>query len=257
MSNCEQTEELLVDLLDDALDATSRASVEEHLATCEACAETLRSYRAISDAYREVPEEDVSAEVANEVLAQARAATPRLRVLRSPALLMLAAAAAILLVWGFQWLGGEQQTNSRSVASLLQRGDAFVSRGRIDRALELYRDAASVASSDEEHATIRHRLGTAYIELLRYEDALVELDGIADLYPNYSERKGALFERARALASLGETGRAIQAYQLVAAEFPDDPGEVQNEIRSLQATSIEPREEAMQELQALGYLGDN
>jgi len=257
MSNCEQTEELLVDLLDDALDPTSRARVEEHLATCETCAETLRSYRAISDAYREIPEEDVSDEMADEILARARVGKPRLRVLRSPVLLMAAAAAAILLVWGFQWLGSEQQTVSRSIAILLERGDGFVSRGRIDRALEIYRDAASLARSDEEHAAIRHRLGTVYFELLRYEDALVELDAIALRFPNYSKRREALFQRARTLASLGETGRAIQAYQLVAAEFPDNPGEIQNEIRSLQATSIDPRAEQMQELQALGYLGDD
>jgi anti-sigma factor RsiW len=121
---CEQCSELLGEAVDGALDAASRAQVDEHCRGCAACGELLNDLRNIREAAASLERRAPSPEVW-------RAIQSRIRPSARSSLIRLAAAAAIVLMagtaaWfaaGRQWLDAPDAPASdlvRNAATELQ-----------------------------------------------------------------------------------------------------------------------------------------
>ncbi len=258
MSNCERTEEQLIDFIDGSLDEPASELVQAHLASCDVCSETLRSYRGISAAYRAHPETDVDPRIADRLLKNAADELSSTDPRPFPRwIAVCVAAAALILAWTSGWLFNEPELEATDVfTERLIDSDQYLRKGQFAEALLILETAQREAVTEQERATIRHHLGTAHLAMENYAETVFVLDAFVDEFPNYANRKDVLIKRAEALARLGEAGQAIQAYQLVVAEFPDDRTSVENRITALETAIFGSRDNEPATLQALGYVGD-
>ena len=269
MSDCNRTEELLVDALDSALTPAEREAFDGHVAGCRACRERVDSYRAILAGYRAVPDVEVDPAITERILAEAATSggsapgdsvpsvvssgAPRNR-LRLLTLVSAAAAAVLLSVWiAHRGGGGVVNVAPDPAAELVREGDGYRESGDLERARAAYRRARGLAGNEANAARVLHRLGEVSLALKQYRRASEQLGDLAERYPDYAERRQVLLLRAEALAGLGEVGQAIQAYRLLAQEFPGDRAEVERRVLGLERADSEALRE---QLRGLGYLGD-
>lgn len=261
MIDCTRAEELLVDELEAPLPAEQRALLDAHLAGCEACRGTAGDFRRIRAAYRALPDAEAPSLSAQDVLARAGLGQPNRPPRLSRAVPLALAAAALLLVALWIWRGlvpdGARAPRGADprVALLIEQGDAERAAGDRERAIRTWRDALSLPASDRQAATLHHRIGEARLALGAFDEALAELELVARRYPDYEGRERALFSRGAALEGLGEIGRALQAYEQLAAEFPESQAEVRERVERLGRPDAIPSEQ-IQALQSLGYAGD-
>ena len=255
MTDCKHTETKVVDYLDAALSAVDRAKFEQHIASCGACGAMVRSYRAIQDVYRDIPDEDVSDSMSRSILTVARetqAPPASHALLRFP--VVLAAAIAVLFVWIGSHLFSSRpavETESRpALVEFTRQGEAHRTAGRLEQAIASYEHALTLAEDGVRRAELLHRAGALYLELERPELALERLEDLTRHHPNYDERSSGLLLLGEALEGIGEVGRALQAYRRVAQEFPDASVEAQRRMEHLEFVE----ETEFEALRALGYV---
>jgi len=68
-----------------------------------------------------------------------------------------------------------------------------------------------------------HIIARYYIKRHSYNSAVLRLNGIVELYPNYRERDGVFFDLASALSGLGRTAEARLYFDRVVTEYPKSP----------------------------------
>lgn len=246
MSECTRTEERLVDYLDGALSPREHEALESHTASCRACSAVLRESRSILEAYRSVPDDDVSAEVARKLLAAARlpaiARRPRRR-----ALALVAAAAAVLVTVAVLWFG--RGTSSDPIADALRDAGSHLASGELGTAITSYEKALALARGDVREAEILQRLAELHLERSEFASALARLERLVSARPDHANLEAVLLLRGRALEGLGDREQALELYRVVADEFPSSRDEALRKISALEGPVIERAEE----LQALGY----
>jgi len=248
MTDCTRTEEGLVDYLDGTLPQRERAALEAHAARCRACGAALAESRAILEAYRALPDEDVGPEIAERVLA---AALPRPVVSRRRRLVVLAAVAAVIVAVLASMFWSGRGAPADPIASLLREGAAQVAAGRTEAALASYEQALALAGSDERAAEILQRLAEVHVAERDFARALARLDLIASAHPNYADLEAVLLLRGRALEGLGERDEALACYRHIATAFPHARREAVSRLQALQELSPEDAKS----LRALGYGG--
>jgi len=143
---CEEVEELLSEHVDGSLDAPTAASVEAHLASCEACPPLLDALREVVAALRGVAVLEPAADLASRSAAAAlRAGAPWIRLprprLTPPAWLLATAAGIALVVTGTTVLLAREgssprrfrmvERTSNAAAYLAERKDRLVEDIRI------------------------------------------------------------------------------------------------------------------------------
>lgn len=247
MSECARVEERIVDSLAGELPREERAELEAHLASCAACRDTLRSYRAIQEAYRGVPEADASPAVAERILAASRARSrgpwrARRRLLAAAALVL-----AILVPVLYLSKGGDE-----GLEALVIRADALRDTGELRQAEAAYEEALAKAGDGVRAAEIQHRLAAVEVSEGAFERALPRLNALLARQPGYADRLDVLLLRGRVLEKLGLREQAIQAYLRVATEFPGEADEITRRVHELENT-LTPVE--LESLRALGYAG--
>ena len=117
--DCAETEPLLVDLADERLDADQVDRIDEHLASCQACAALLSDLRRSGTLLEQIREDQESelASVTKKPVRVANAPHP-LRPLRRARKLVaaLAVAAAMALIVTVTWDGGTNQPEPLQLA---------------------------------------------------------------------------------------------------------------------------------------------
>lgn len=249
MNDCARIEERIVDFLEDELSLESREEVSTHLARCPICRETARSYRGIREAYRGVPEADVSPATAGRILAAARAQRPRLR--RSPRLVLLAA--ALLLAVLIPVVIVSLRRPADPVATLVHQGDEQRASGALEQAERSYEEALAAAGDEARAALVLHRLAALQVARGEFAPALERLNVVIARYPSYEARRDALLLQGEALEGLKLLDQAIQTYRLVASEFPAETSAVARRIDGLED---ELEHTTLDTLRALGYVGE-
>jgi anti-sigma factor RsiW len=261
MNSCKQTELVVVDYLDEALPPAERAAFEAHVASCDACRETLESYRAIEAAYRALPDADVGERLAGGLLHTAREATvsaraaPRRRSRTRTALLGLALLAASVLALVGLWrafVAAPGDEPGRQFDALVVEGDARREAGDLAAARTAYEDALRLAGEEARAAEVLHRLAEVLVAADETERALEVLGEIDQRHPEYPERSALLLLEGEVLEALGESGRALQLYRRVAFEYPAQRDAARTRARELERM-LDPH--AGHASEGLGYIG--
>lgn len=268
--DCATYEHWLLDLLEDTLPAEHADAAERHVASCDACRSATEEARRIRAAYAELPVDDVGDELAASLLAEARgqltAPAPGTTAVRDgppartarPVLVrvaLLAAAALLLVVLGQLLLDGPDAEAVRPdvqgrVADLLRRGEAARDAGDDDTALGMYQTALRVAVDAAARLDLHHRVGELHLDGGRPELALPELNLVLAGAPDYPRRDVAMLQRAQALEASDRLTDALEAYEQLAAEFPDMRDVADERIRELDVLDGA----MLDQLRALGYM---
>ena len=249
MSECSRLEERIVDFLEGDLSPEDCERFAVHVDRCTTCRDTVRSYRAIREAYRAVPAADVAPEIAARVVDAARPGRTTLRPPSRRRVLTGAFVAAVLVPLVVLWIG----ERSDPVAALLALGDSERAANELQRAESTYARALALAGDDVRAAEILHRLAGVLVARGDFASALLRLAPLIERYPRYERRSDALLLRGEALVGLGEVGAAIQTYSLAALEFPGEEAQFTRRIRELEERRR--KSDALEALQSLGYAG--
>jgi tetratricopeptide (TPR) repeat protein len=248
MNDCTRIDQELVDYLEGDLAEEQRVELESHVARCQRCRDTLHSYRTIQDAYRGMPEADVDARVAGRVLAAARRRPVARRTRRA-----LVVAAGLLLCAAIAVFATRLRERPDRITELVQRADAQRAAGDPQGAASSYEEALALAGGGERSAEILSRLAAVHVEQGQFERALAVLGAAIERDPACAKRRDVLLLLAEALAGKGWREQAIETYQRVARQFPEDRVEIERRVLALE-NSISRDERA--DLQALGYAGE-
>lgn len=247
MNDCTRIDQELVDYLEGELAGEERVALESHVTSCPRCSDTLRSYRAIQDAYRAVPETDVSAHVAESILGAARQRpVARRRVRRA-----LLVAAGLVLCASIAALAIRLRARHDPVEELVQRAEAQRAAGHLERAASLYEDALALAGDDDRAAELLYTVAALRVEQGLFENALAALSTGLERQPALRGRRDVLLLFAEALAGAGRRDEAIEAYRRLARRFPEDQLDIEQRVHALEKARSD--EEA---LMGLGYAGE-
>jgi len=252
MSDCTRVEEHLVDLLEGELPHAERATLDAHLAACATCQETVRATRALLEAYRGLPEADVSAPVAERILAAARA--PRVPRRRWAPLLLAAAVVLAVLVPRALRLRDAPD----ALAPLVREGDAQRRAGALVEATASYERALALAEG-EERAGILLVLAELDLAQGRDERALERLDALLADAPDGPRRAEALLLQGETLLRLGRLAAAEASYERLVLDARGRGAEADPRIQALRGHLDAERlleAEQAETLRALGYVGD-
>jgi tetratricopeptide (TPR) repeat protein len=248
MNDCTRIEQELVDYLEGDLAEEQRVELESHVARCARCRDTLHSYRTIQDAYRAVPEVDVGSRVAVGILEAARRRpVARRRVRRA-----LLVAAGLVVCASIAVLAARLHERPDPVAELVQRAEAQRAAGDEYGAVSAYEEALALAEDDERAAAILQPLTAMHIEQGLFEHALLTVSAAIERHPAFETRRDVLLLLAEVLAGGGWRDQAIDTYQRVARQFPEDRVEIERRVLALE--NSRSRDE-MEDLQSLGYVG--
>lgn len=229
MSNCNELDLNLVDYLEGELPPGQSLSLDEHVASCDSCRESVQDYRQILSAYGELEPEDVPEQIAAEILAAAKGAVasdaagstrvPPSAPLRGNAIWRsaLALAASVLAVFAFVQMSDRGEL---SVEQLLERGFQREANGEVAGAIEdleraVERDPAHDGCDDALVSIAQLHLG-----LDDPDSALAALTELASVFPNRSSAFDVLILRHKAYEQTGDLILASDTFKLANANYP-------------------------------------
>ncbi|MFT6040152.1 MAG: tetratricopeptide (TPR) repeat protein [Gammaproteobacteria bacterium] len=258
MSNCNELDLNLVDYLEGELPATQTQSLDEHVASCAACRESVQDYRQILSAYGELEPEDVPEQIATEILSAARSAVatkvpgalevPIATPVRTIPIWKsaLAFAASVLAVFAFVQMSDQGELN---VEQLLQRGFEREANGEVAGAIEDLEGAVDLDPTHDGCADALMSIAQLHSGLGDPGSALAALDELAAVYPAQGNSFDALILRIDAYQQSGDLALAGDALALANAAFPV-------QAQAWLASHESQEELRLTTLSGLGYLGD-
>jgi soluble lytic murein transglycosylase len=102
-------------------------------------------------------------------------------------------------------------------------GDAQLALGRLNEALQSYKDAADASRSNIPLAALRERLARIYLSNGRYVEAIAQYDAILAFARNYAYRATVEFAAAQAELQGGADEAALTRLRRIFNEYPDRP----------------------------------